>query len=143
MTSAEVQSVYFDLLDHVARHLGRLLPGHLAMVAAPGQLLLTSTRTGEDRTVATQSVHTPGHLDPTNIEIVAHRVLADAQDLVIEHLHEPWPTASDGRSTHAFTSGSGHSVRLGFRAPGASDEHAVRLPDFVLPEGAGTVRSAG
>jgi hypothetical protein len=143
MTPAEVRSVHFDLLDHVARHLGQLLPEHLAMVAAPEQLLLTSTMTGPERTIATQSVHTPEHLDASNIEIVAHHVLADAQDLVIEHLHEPWPTTPDGRPLYAFTTVSGHSIRLGFRASGAPDEQAVGLPDFVLPEGSGVVRPAG
>jgi hypothetical protein len=143
MTSAELRSVYFDLLDHLARHLSKLLPEHLAMVAAPEQLILTSTATGPARTIATQSLNAPEHLDASNIGVVAHHVLADAQDLVIEHLHEPWPTAPDGRSLHAFTSVSGRSIRLGFRAPTASDEQTVALPDFVLPEGSGIVRPAG
>jgi hypothetical protein len=143
MTSAELRSIHFDLLDHVARHLSQLLPGHLAMVAAPEQLLLTSAANGPARTIATQSLNPPEHLDASNIGVVAHHVLADAQDLVIEHLHEPWPTAPDGRSLHAVTSVSGRSIRLGFRAPKVSEETTVALPDFVLPEGSGIVRSAG
>ncbi len=142
MTSAEIRSVHFDLLDHVARHLGQLLPDHLAMIAAPEQLLLTST-SGPARTIATHSVHPPEQLDASNIEIVAHHVLADAQDLVIENLHRPWPTTQDGRPLHAFTSVSGSSVRLGFRTSTAPDEQTIALPDFILPEGSGLARSAG
>jgi hypothetical protein len=143
MTSAQLQSIHFDLLDHVARHLSQLLPEHLVMVAAPEQLLLTSTKTGSARTIATHSVHTPERMDLSNIRIIAHHVLADAQDLVIEHLHEPWPTTTDGRSLHASTSVSGRSVRLRFHPSTSSEEQAITLPDFVLPEGSGIVRSAG
>jgi hypothetical protein len=142
MTSAELRSVHFDLLDHVARHLGQLLPDHLAVIAAPEQLLLTST-SGPARTIATCSVHPPERLDASNIEVVAHHVLADAQDLVVEHLHEPWPTTSDGRPLRAFTSVAGRSVRLGFRTTTATDEQTVALPDFLLPDGSGLTRSAG
>ena len=112
VTSAEVRTIHYDLLDHVARHLGRLLPEHLAMVAAPEQLLLISATNGPARTIATHSVQAPEHLDLGNIRVVAHHVLADAQDLVVDHLHEPWPTAPDGRSLHASTSVSGRSVRF-------------------------------
>jgi hypothetical protein len=143
VTPAELQSIHFDLLDHITRHLSPLLPEHLAMVAAPEQLLLMSTTTGPARTIATHSVHTPEHLDLSTIRIVAHHILADAQDLVIGHLHEPWPTTSDGRPLHASTSVSGTSIGLGFRPSTPSDEQAIMLPDFVLPEGSGIVRSAG
>lgn len=143
MTSTELRSVHFELLSHVARHLGDLLPDHLTMLAVPEQLLLASTKTGSAGTIATQSVHIPEHLDTSNIEAVAHHVLADAQDLVIEHLHEPWPTLPDGRALHAFTSVSGSSVRLGFRASAAAQEPSIALPDFILPEEPGPSRSAG
>jgi hypothetical protein len=143
VTSAEVRTIHFDLLDHVARHLGQLLPEHLAMVAAPEQLLLISATNGPARTIATHSVQIPEHLDLGNIRVVAHHVLADAQDLVVGHLHEPWPTTSDGRPLHASTGVSGRSVRLGFRPSTSSEEQTVRLPDFVLPEGSDTVRTAG
>jgi hypothetical protein len=113
------------------------------MVAAPQQLLLVSATNGPARTIATHSVQAPEHLDLGNIRVVAHHVLADAQDLVVDHLHEPWPTAPDGRSLHASTSVSGRSVRLGFRPSTPSEEHTIGLPDFVLPEGSGTVRPAG
>jgi hypothetical protein len=143
MTSTELRSIHFGLLDHLARHLGQLLPDHLPMVAAPEQLLLVSTEPGSTRTIATQSAQTPGHLDISNIEAVAHHALADAQDLVIEHLHEPWPTTREGLPLHAFASVSGHTVRLGFRTATASDEHTIALPDFIFPEGPGRSRSAG
>jgi hypothetical protein len=142
-SAAELQSVHFNLLDHVARHLAELLPQHLTMIAAPEQLILTSASTGPARTVATHSVSTPERLDLDNIRVVAHHILADAQDLVIEHLREPWPTTPDGRPLYASTDLSGHSVKLGFRTSLSSKERVVQLPDFVLPDASGIVRSAG
>jgi hypothetical protein len=143
VTSAELRSIHFDLLDHVARHLSQLLPEHLTMLAVPEQLLLTSTKSGTARTVATHSVPTPERQDLADIRVIAHHILADAQDLVVEHLHEPWPTTADGRSLYAATSIDGNSVTLGFRTSTASEERSITLPDFVLPEGSGIVRSAG
>ena len=142
-SAAELQSIHFNLLDHVAQHLSQLLPEHLTMIATPEQLILTSTSTGPARTVATHSVGTPERLDLSNIRVVAHHMLADAQDLVIEHLHEPWPTTPDGRSLYASTSISGHSIKLGFRTSTSSEERTITMPDFVLPEASGIVRSAG
>jgi hypothetical protein len=143
MTPAELRSIHFDLLDHVACHLTELLPQHLTMLATPEQLVLTSSASGPARAVATHSVPAPERLDLSTIRVVAHHVLADAQELVIEHMHEPWPTTSDGRSLYASSSVAGHSVRLGFHLSGSPEERAITLPDFVFPEGASIVRSAG
>jgi hypothetical protein len=81
------RNVAQELADHIARGLGPLLPQHLMLLAVPGQLVLASTADGPARPVATTTVQLPEQITPDDLEFVAHRLLDDAQDLVVSHLY--------------------------------------------------------
>jgi hypothetical protein len=137
------RSVVQELLDHIARGLAPLLPQHLVLLAAPGQLVLASTTDGLARTVATTSVDLMGHVGPDDLGFVAHRLLDDAQDLVVSHLHRPWPTAPDGAGLYAWSDASDRGIELGFCTQASPGENLLPLPAFVVPDEPGGVRSAG
>lgn len=137
------RNVAQELADHIARCLAPLLPPHLLLLAVPGQLVLASMADGPARTVATTAVHLPEQLAPHDLEFVAHRLLDDAQDLVVSHLYRPWPTAPDAAGLHAWSATSERGIELGFCAQGARNENRLPLPPFTPPDEARGVRPAG
>jgi hypothetical protein len=137
------RSAAFALIEHIAGHLAALLPDDLVLAAAADQFVLVSTAGGVQKTVGTQALSIPEHFDVRSSEMLAHHFLADAQDLVVTHLHRPWPIAPDGRTLHAAATMTGRSVRLGFRNPEKPEELVVELPELTLPDGPGGSRVAG
>lgn len=137
------RSAAFALIEHIAGHLAALLPDDLVLAAAADQFVLVSTAGGVQKTVGTQAVSVPEHFDMRSAEMLAHHFLADAQDLVVSHLHQPWPVAPDGRTLHAAATVAGRSVRLGFRDSKNPEEVVVELPDLTLPDEPGGSRVAG
>jgi hypothetical protein len=104
------------------------------LAAAVDQFVIVSTAGGAQKTVGTHAISVPEHLDPRGVAVLAHHLLADAQDLVVTHLHRPWPISPDGRALHAGATLSGTSIRLGFHDSKSPDLAVVELPEMILPD---------
>ncbi|MGQ0574488.1 MAG: hypothetical protein ACT4RN_09815 [Pseudonocardia sp.] len=135
---AWLRHVVAELVAHVADCLTPLLAPGLQLVAVGPQLVLT--RTGVVRAVATHTVAQP-RADPADLTALAHAVLADAQDLVTTHLHEPWPLTPSGRPVHPDTRDGATGVHLAYAA--AADDERIELPAFTLPYRPPRTRPAG
>jgi hypothetical protein len=140
--SAWLHQLVSEMIAHVAEHLNPLLPENKALVATGDQIILTSTATGYPKTVSSHSVRLPEHFDIGMIESVADWLLDDVQDLVITHLHEPWPLTADGRSTHAWATLDGQTIDFGFRVSGET-ENNISLPPFTIGPRPEKVLTAG
>lgn len=132
--TARLRSAVFGVSEHVTQHLTPFLPPGLALVATPGQIVLMTTN-GAPRAVATRSVHVPENLGIAEIGVLAQHIFADVQDLVVMHLHRPWPDPPDGRPLHAWADATGNVIHFAFRGTGSGEEDAVSVPPFVLADG--------
>jgi hypothetical protein len=130
-----------DVLEHVVDQLNPLLPDDLTLMSTGGQVLLSMTG-GRPRVVATETPGLPADLERDGVAIAAGGVLADIQDLVVTHLHRPWPVTARGTGAHPVAELRGSSLVLHFRA-GTEQADVITLRPFPVPDDPPPVVASG
>jgi hypothetical protein len=120
-----------NIVEHVVSQLNPLLPGHLALLVAGPQVVLTMT-SGTPRVVGTLVARIPVEIDQSNVADVVTDVLDDIQDLVITHLATPWPLTESGKGTHP--SAEVVSTALMLRFSSRNGLESIELQPYEFPE---------
>jgi hypothetical protein len=120
-----------NIVEHVVSQLNPLLPGHLALLVAGPQVVLTMT-SGTPRVVGTLVPRIPVEIDQSNVADVVTDVLDDIQDLVITHLATPWPLTESGKGTHP--SAELVSTALMLRFSSRNWLESIELQPYEFPE---------
>jgi len=129
-----------EILSHIVDQMDPLLPQRLALMAAGPQVILSTTE-GRPRVAATETPGVPDDVDRDGLAGVAAAMLDDVQDLVVTHLHTPWPLTDTDRATYAWAELDGTSLRLGFRQRDSTA--GLELPPFPVPDDPPRVVVAG
>jgi hypothetical protein len=120
-----------DIVEHLVGQLNPLLPGHLALLVAGPQVVLTTTN-GTPRVVGTLVPRIPTEINRTGLADVVADVLDDIQDLVITHLATPWPLTETGKGTHPSAELSGTALMLRFSSRDGIE--SIELQPYEVPE---------
>ena len=139
MTEVAAHVVLPALTAHLVEALSSLLPAGLSLVHTGVQVALLAG-TSPPRTVSTHTPTAPETITENDVPLRAEDLLADLQDLVVSHLHTPWPITPGGRTTYTAVAVDGGHIRLSFVSKDGSER--IDLPDFV-PPGPGRTVLAG
>lgn len=125
---------------HLVGALTPLLPGDYELVSAGLHItLIRRSGSGPGTTVVSTEVPVrPAERDPQASVAYA---LGDLQDLVIGHLHQPWPADDTGRGLYPWAEQDGDRVGVGFAD--TDGNNVLPLPPFPLPPEPSGIHAAG
>ncbi|MGQ0574491.1 MAG: hypothetical protein ACT4RN_09835 [Pseudonocardia sp.] len=136
MNELDPQVVMPALTAHLVDALNPLLPAKVSLIDAGAQVVLVAG-TSPPRTVSTHTLTIPEAMPADDLRRRADYLLGDLQDLVVSHLHAPWPITAGGRTTYTAADVDGDRIQLAFVS--ADGVERIDLPDFVVPSPGRTV----
>lgn len=135
-----VTSLFIDLTAHLAESLNEYVDEDVRLVSVGLEVGLVAARSG--RAYSTLGVTLPATFSMDRLPVYVERILSDLQDLVMDHVHTPWPTSAAGGALHPWSQQRQDVLVSGFGTAGETVPQ-VLLRDFRIPAQPTSVRSAG